>query len=170
MNSVLLGLGANTGDRAANLDAAVAGLSRFLNVTARSPVYETAPMYVEDQAPFLNMALTAETPLAPDALLGAVKELERRLGRIPGPRFGPRCIDIDILIHGDTVLDEPHLQIPHPRMAERAFVLVPAAHIAADWRDPTSDSTVAEMLAALGETDTGLAPWTDDSLPQAACG
>lgn len=153
MIPILLGLGANLGDRAAALRAAAAGLRRFLNVTAVSPVYETAPMYVTDQDPFLNSVLAAETDLAPEVLLVAVKELERRLGRTPSLRYGPRRIDIDILFYGDRVMDRPDLEIPHPRLAERAFVLVPAADIAPGWRHPESGLSVAEMLAALGSRD-----------------
>ena len=150
---VLLGLGANLGDRATTLRAAVRGLGRFLNITAVSPVYETAPMYITDQATFLNMALEAETALTPPALLTAVKELERRLGRTPTMRNGPRQIDIDIILYGDVVHATDTLDIPHPRMHERAFVLVPAADIAPNRRHPVRDRTVAEMLAELGPID-----------------
>lgn len=169
MIPVLLGLGANLGDRAASLEAALAGLRRFLNITAVSPIYETEPMYVEDQAPFLNLAVTAETQMAPAPLLGALKQLERRLGRLPGPRFGPRRIDIDILLHGDTRIADPELEIPHPRMAERAFVLVPSAVIAGGWRHPVTGLTIAEMRDALGEAGT-LTPWTTEGMRQAAFG
>src|SRR3546814_2358672 len=101
MIPVLLGLGANLGDRAATLRAAVSGLERFLNVTHVSPVYETAPMYVMDQGRFLNMVVAAETLLPPQRLLEAVKDLERRLGRTPSRRYGPRRIDIDIVFYDD---------------------------------------------------------------------
>ncbi len=150
---VLLGLGANLGDRATTLRAAVRGLGRFLNVTRVSPVYETAPMYVADQAAFLNMAITAETALTPPALLSAIKELERRLGRTPAVRYGPRQIDIDIILYGEATHATATLQIPHPRLHERAFVLVPAADIAADWTHPGRQRTIADLLDDLGEVD-----------------
>lgn len=150
MVPVLLGLGANIGDRAAALSDAVAGLTRLIAVTGVSPVYETAPMYVTDQARFLNMAVSGETGLAPEDLLAGLKELEARLGRTPSARFGPRRIDIDILLYGDRIVEAEGLQVPHPRMAERAFVLIPAADIAGGWRHPETGRMVAEMLAALG--------------------
>ena len=147
---VLLGLGANLGDRATALRAAVRGLGRFLNITDASAVYETAPMYLTDQAAFLNMAVTAETALTPPALLTAIKELERRLGRTPAVRYGPRQIDIDIILYGDVVHATETLEIPHPRLHERAFVLVPSADIAADWLHPGRRKTVGRLLADLG--------------------
>jgi 2-amino-4-hydroxy-6-hydroxymethyldihydropteridine diphosphokinase len=150
MPSVLLSLGANLGDRAANLRAAVAGLGRFLDVRAVSAVYETAPMYETDQPAFLNLAAVAGTDLPPAALLAALKALERRLGRLPAIRFGPRPIDIDIVLYGERTVDTPDLRIPHPAMGERGFVLAPAADVAAEWRHPETGRTVAEMLAALG--------------------
>ena len=153
MTLVLIGLGANLNDREGHLRAAVAGLRRFLNVISVSPVYETVPMYVADQAAYLNAALLAETDLAPEPLLAALKHLEHRLGRVPAQRFGPRSIDLDIIFHGDRVVRTPDLAIPHPRLAERAFVLAPAADIAPDWRHPESGATVAAMLAALGAVD-----------------
>jgi 2-amino-4-hydroxy-6-hydroxymethyldihydropteridine diphosphokinase len=150
MPSVLLGLGANQGDRDANLRAAVAGLRRFLDVRAVSAVYETAPMYETDQPAFLNLAVLAGTDLPPAALLEALKALERRLGRMPAVRFGPRAIDIDIVFYDDRVIDEPDLTVPHRAMAERGFVLAPAADVAPGWRHPQTGRTVAELLADLG--------------------
>ena len=169
MDSILLGLGANLGDRAGNLDAAVAGLARFLHLTAASPIYETAPMYVEDQSPFLNMVVAAETGLPPEQLLASLKQLERRLGRVAGVRNGPRAIDLDILLYGDRVMTETQLEIPHPRMAERAFVLVPAADIAPDRRHPLSGRTIAQMAADLPDRGD-VTPWTSGQTARRAVG
>lgn len=150
MTRILLGLGSNLGDRAASLSEAIAAIGRFATVERVSSVYETAPMYVTDQARFLNIALTAETSLAPGELLDALKGLETELGRIEGVRFGPRRIDMDILLYGETMHRSERLEIPHPRMAERAFVLVPAAEIAGDWRHPPTGLTITELLRRLG--------------------
>ncbi len=155
MTTVFLALGGNQGDRGAALDRAVAALAPAVRVLRLSPVYETAPMYVTDQPAFLNMALEAETDLPPADLLRALKAVEAALGRAPGGvRFGPRPIDIDILFYGDLVLAEPDLEIPHPRMAERAFVLAPLADIAPHLRHPALGLTVAELLARAPGRDT----------------
>jgi 2-amino-4-hydroxy-6-hydroxymethyldihydropteridine diphosphokinase len=121
-----LGLGANLGDRHAALAAAVAGLRDVAAVEAVSPLWETAPRDLEDQPAFLNAAARVETELTPRELLAAVKDLERDLGRDPGGvRFGPRAIDCDLLLwEGGTWSDEA-LEIPHPRLAERRFALLP---------------------------------------------
>ncbi|HEY0833056.1 MAG TPA: 2-amino-4-hydroxy-6-hydroxymethyldihydropteridine diphosphokinase [Azospirillum sp.] len=155
MTTVYLALGSNLGDRLANLREAVAWLAPDVRVTALSRVYETAPMYVTDQPAFLNMALRADTGLAPLDLLAHAKRIEAELGRrTGGVRFGPREVDVDILLYGDTVLAIPALEIPHPRMAERAFVLAPLADVAADLRHPVLARTIAELLAAAPGADT----------------
>ncbi len=149
MATVVLGLGGNLGDREEALRRAVLALARALRVRVVSSLYESAPMYVEDQPPFLNMALVAETALDPAALLALVKGLEAALGRTPGRRFGPRLVDIDILFYGDAVLSLPDLEIPHPRLAERAFVLRPLAEIVPEYRHPRLGVTVAVLSAVL---------------------
>ena len=146
---VLLGLGANLGDRADNLRAALSSLRQDVDVTAWSSLYETAPMYVTEQPRFLNIVVRGDTRLAPIDLLRAIKGVEQALGRRSGLRYGPRPIDIDILFYGDTVLETADLTVPHPRMAERPFVLVPAAEIAPGWRHPVTGEIVAQMAAAL---------------------
>ena len=146
---VYLALGANLGDRLFNLRAAIGALAPAVRVLAESHIYETPPWGYVDQPPFLNMALKAETDLSPHALLAHLKEIESGLGRAPSFRYGPRQIDIDILFYDDLILDEDGLVIPHPRLQERAFVLVPLADLASDLRHPLFQTTVAEMSSAL---------------------
>ncbi|CAO3435205.1 2-amino-4-hydroxy-6-hydroxymethyldihydropteridine diphosphokinase [Azospirillum endophyticum] len=135
--TVHLALGGNLGDRAANLAEAIRRLGQAVEIDVQSALYETAPMYVTDQPAFLNMAVRGKTRLGPAELLRFLKEIEASLGRdLGGLRFGPRPIDIDILLYADRVVAEPDLEIPHPRMAERAFVLCPLADIAADTIHP----------------------------------
>ncbi len=155
MTLVHLALGGNLGDRMANLEAAIVALGRDLAIRERSPVYETDPKYITDQPRFLNMALSAETDLDALALLALLKGIERHLGRTSGERYGPRPIDLDIIFFGDEIVDLPELTVPHPRLAERAFVLRPLADIAPAKIHPGSGTSVAEMLQALDD-DGGL--------------
>ncbi len=124
-----IGLGSNLGDPAANVRAAIDALSEIGTVTRRSRLYRTKPWGITDQPDFCNAAAIVETHLAPRELLLHLKALEFRLGRVPSERWGPRAIDFDILFYDDVSLDEPGLQLPHPRLFERAFVLVPLAEI-----------------------------------------
>lgn len=149
---ILLALGTNLGDRWANLRRAVRALARLMVVERVSPVYETAPWGIADQPEFLNLCLSATTTLAPEPLLAALKGLEARLGRRPGRRWGPRLIDMDLLFYDDLIWQGGGLSLPHPRLAERAFVLAPLADIAPGFRHPQSGLTVAEMAAAVDMT------------------
>lgn len=153
MTEVFIALGSNLGDRLANLAAAIDALSPDVEILDRSPVYETDPQYVTDQPSFLNMAVRGETALCPRDLLARLKAAEARLGRVSSRRFGPRLIDLDIIFHGDEVLEAADLQIPHPRMAERGFVLAPLADIAPQKIHPMTGRTVEDMLAALPGQD-----------------
>jgi 2-amino-4-hydroxy-6-hydroxymethyldihydropteridine diphosphokinase len=147
MPTIYLGLGSNLGDRLAALQAAVAALPPKVRVLAESPVYETPPWGVADQPPYLNMVLEGKTSLSPQALLEHIKAIELTLGRVPSIRFGPRKIDIDILFYDDRIVDTPDLVIPHPRLQERAFVLVPLADLAPDLVHPLLGCLVRELLA-----------------------
>jgi len=132
MPRAYIGLGANLGDREAALRAAVAalGASDGIEVVAVSAFRETDPVGYLDQPRFLNGAAAVETALAPRELLDALLAVERSLGRTrEGPRFGPRTIDLDLLLYGDDSLDEPGLTVPHPRLHERAFALEPLAEL-----------------------------------------
>jgi 2-amino-4-hydroxy-6-hydroxymethyldihydropteridine diphosphokinase len=146
MALVYLSLGSNVGDRAAVLRRAIAGLpaatrGRVLRV---SRLYETAPWGVRNQPSFFNLALALDTPLAPRDLLAALKEMEAAAGRTAGPRWGPRPLDIDILLYDQLVQNDPALIIPHPRLRERRFVLQPLADI---W--PAGTPLLGQPLPAL---------------------
>lgn len=147
---VYLALGSNVGDREAELRAAIRKINSLdLKVTRISSVYETAAMYREDQPPFLNAVVEAETTLFPMRLLLRVANIERDMGRRRVMPNGPRNIDIDILLFNQAVVNTPQLQIPHPRLAERRFVLEPLAELAPDLRHPVTKKTIRELLAGL---------------------
>lgn len=152
--TVHLGLGTNLGDRAANLRAALAALADLVTIDRCSSVWETAPMHVQDQPAFLNMAVAGTCSAEPLDLLAGIKALETRLGRVASVRFGPRLIDIDILTLGDERRDDDLLTLPHPRLAERRFVLAPLAEIAPDLI--VSGDSVAALLARLPEGDDAV--------------
>lgn len=121
-----------------------------MQVTRKSSLYETEPMYYESQAWFLNCVVAVETSLRPRELLDRLQAIEARLGRRRMSRYGPRVVDLDILFYGGEVVSEAGLEIPHPKLAERQFVLAPLNEIAPDLIHPASGERVSEMLAGLG--------------------
>jgi len=155
-HKIFLGLGSNVGERQAYLEAALAALPPAVVVLRRSPIYETKPWGFAEQGKFLNLLVEAETELAPLELLGTLKAIERQVGRKPTFRNGPREIDIDILIYGDTVFADNGLRIPHPSLPERAFVLVPLADMVPDLRLPGLDKSVSELLAGIDKSGVKL--------------
>jgi 2-amino-4-hydroxy-6-hydroxymethyldihydropteridine diphosphokinase len=145
---VYLALGSNLGDRAANLKQAIAALTPQMEVKSKSQVYETPPWGIEDQPKFLNQAVKVTTYLEPEQLLKHLKRLEVALGRKESVPNGPRLIDIDILFYDDLILNKPSLVIPHPRLHERGFVLLPLMDIAPDLVHPVNKKSVREMAAS----------------------
>jgi len=160
---VALGLGSNLGDRLAQLRFAAVELLESLGDLRFSSIFETEPVHVTDQPDFLNACCTGRTSLSPRALLRALQTTERAAGREDGERYGPRTLDLDLLLYDDTVIDEPGLRVPHPRMHERAFVLVPLLELLPEWRHPVLGLTVSELAAVttsdvvrVGEFDPAL--------------
>lgn len=163
MVKVYLGLGSNLGDRAANLREAIRRLTEKVTIQSVSSLYETEPWEpalrseraervegskgVSDQPAFLNAACGGETNLSPQDLLQFTQTIERQMGRVPTRRWGPRLIDLDILLYGDWILNTPDLTLPHPRLTQRRFVLVPLAEIAAEVVHPGNHLSVRNLLA-----------------------
>lgn len=150
---VFLGLGSNIGNRLEQLDSAVGRLRALLDSLTVSSIYETDPMYVSDQPRFLNLVVAGCSVLEPSALLRCTAQIEADAGRRrdPAQANGPRPLDIDILLYGDRVVDTDTLQIPHPRLHERRFVLQPLLEIAPSARDPRNGRALAELLRRLPE-------------------
>jgi 2-amino-4-hydroxy-6-hydroxymethyldihydropteridine diphosphokinase len=155
MITVYIALGTNVGEREANLLQALRLLPESgVHIRRVSSIYETEPMDYLDQEWFLNAVLEAQTELDALDLLSALRVIEARMGSKKAFAKGPRKIDLDILLYGDETLDTPELQVPHPRMLERKFVLIPLAEIAPNLRHPSWKSGVAHLLAATTDPST----------------
>jgi pantoate--beta-alanine ligase len=152
MTLCLLGLGSNEGDRVGHITAAIDALRRSaaIRVQQVSSLFETAPVGgPPGQGKYFNAAAIIETDLSPAQLMAALLEIEKSLGRRRAERWGPRTIDLDLLLFGDSILESPQIVVPHPRMHERPFVLAPAAEIAAPWRHPARQQSLGHLLASL---------------------
>jgi 2-amino-4-hydroxy-6-hydroxymethyldihydropteridine diphosphokinase len=149
VEQVAIALGGNLGDRERYLRDAIESLRASIQALRVSSFHETAPVGVGPQPTFLNAAAVGETSLSARALLDTMLEVEQELGRerpFPG---APRTVDLDLILYGNEILDEPGLVVPHPRFRERWFVLAPLAEVAPDWRDPVTGRTVEELLRGL---------------------
>lgn len=144
-----LSLGSNLGDRMAHLRTAIEQLATAGTVAAVSGIYEAEPVELEQQPWFLNCVIQLDTDLSPQSLLKAILNIEQQMGRIRLKDKGPRVIDIDIILFGDRVIDEPGLKVPHPSMHRRRFVLEPLAEIARDVKHPVLQKTAVEILEGL---------------------
>ncbi len=152
MTNVFLGIGGNLGDRHRSMRAAVTEIRKALDDVRVSSLYESAPWGVSDQPAFLNAVVRARTSLEPLELLDAMQAIESDLGRVRKQHWGPRSIDIDILLYGSQIIDEPRLKVPHPYMAQRGFVLRPLADLAAGLTLPDG-SLVGELLTTVSQDD-----------------
>lgn len=148
----LLSIGSNLGARSQNLEAAISSLQTLPHTLIEaSSFYRTEAMYRTDQPEFLNGAVKMDCKLEPEDLLQRLQAIEEDVGRERAEKYGPRVLDIDIVGAEDTVINTASLQVPHPLMHERRFVLEPLLELAPDWRHPTTGSTVREMLEQLSE-------------------
>lgn len=166
MTSVWIGLGTNIEPRETHFIRALEKISSHQQIEMKhiSSIYETEPVDYTDQADFLNMVVEIETELNPDEVLRYCQEIENDLGRVRTVRYGPRTLDLDVLIYGKEIVDAPDLSVPHPRMQERVFVLVPLAEINEDIYVPGLDKTVQEILIDLPEADrTGIYKWPKEN-------
>lgn len=160
-----IGAGSNLGDRIANLLAAIDALPPLVHPIAVSPVYETAPWGYSDQPDFLNQVFQAETLLPPHELLIHLKNIETSLGRTPTFRYGPRLIDLDILLYDHLVLETTGLTIPHPHLHRRAFALVPLADLAPDYLHPVLGQAIRHLLTEVDTITVHLYPSTTPPSP-----
>jgi 2-amino-4-hydroxy-6-hydroxymethyldihydropteridine diphosphokinase len=144
-HQIYLSLGSNLGNRIKNLQNAISNLPPLVSIIIQSPVYKTAPWGYSDQPDFLNQCLKANTTLEPQDLLTYLKEIEVKMGRRETFRFGPRLIDIDILFYDDLILESSTLTIPHPRIGERAFIIIPLADIAPQLYHPVLQKTIQQL-------------------------
>lgn len=151
---VYLALGSNLGDRAAHLRSALDRIGELGRIEAVSRVYESAAVGYREQGPFYNVVVRLRTEQSPEALLASVKRIEQEMGRTRSFRNAPRIIDIDILTYDDMVLRTPELEIPHPRMTERSFVLLPLAEVARNFVHPVTSQGIPQLL----EHATALEP------------
>ena len=152
MTNVFLGIGGNLGDRRATMRSAVELIRAVIDDVRVSSLYETAAWGVTDQPSFLNAVVRGQTELPPLALLDAIQSIENKLGRVRTQHWGPRAIDIDILLYGSDVIDEPRLTVPHPYMSQRGFVLRPLADLSAGLTLPDG-SLVGELLTTINQDD-----------------
>jgi len=151
LNIVFLSLGSNLGNREAQLDEALDRLKAVgVQIIAHSAIHETEPQDFLDQPKFLNMAIEVETKLSPEQLLAAIQKIESEMGRQRTIPKGPRTIDIDILFYNNLVVKTPQLEIPHPRLLQRSFVLAPLSEIAPGLRHPITGATMLEACRTLG--------------------
>jgi 2-amino-4-hydroxy-6-hydroxymethyldihydropteridine diphosphokinase len=140
-----LSIGSNLGDRAKNLGTAIAFLAPQVQILMQSSIYQTEPWGYFDQPSFLNQVIKTETALEPFDFFNYLQGIESQMGRQETFRFGPRLIDLDILFYDDLILDSPNLTIPHPRIQERAFVLIPLAEIAPGLNHPVLGKTIQQI-------------------------
>ena len=155
LNSIYLLLGSNLGDRLLIMESARGLIGKNVgHISIESSIYETAPWGITDQPAFLNQVIRVETTLAPEEVLRKILDIEHELGRVRYERWGARVIDIDLLYYQDLILDTARLTLPHPRLQDRLFTLIPLAEIAPDFINPLLGETSAALLAKC--TDKGL--------------
>lgn len=158
MTVAYISFGSNMGDKVESLRQAVSFLQQHpsIEVTKVSSIYDTDPVGYEDQDLFMNLVVEVKTSLGAESLLDACQEIEQQLKRVRLIRWGPRTMDLDIILYGDEIIETERLIVPHPRMHERAFVLVPLAEIAPNVIQPVENTSITELLAQVGEEGVRL--------------